>query len=67
MPFYRPALRYLTALSSLFDRPTDSARYAKSLLRLEPDFTPRLLLNNTYPVGTLRDLGLIERLRSRLE
>jgi hypothetical protein len=67
MPFYRPALRYLTALSSLFDRPTDSARYAKSLLRLEPDFTPRLLLNDTYPVGTLRDLGLIDKLRSRLE
>lgn len=66
MPFYRPALRYLTVLSSLADRPADAERYASQLRRLEPDFSLQLLLRDTYPVATLRDLGLIEALRLKL-
>jgi tetratricopeptide (TPR) repeat protein len=66
MPFYRPALRYLTALSCLTDKPDDAARYAAQLRRLEPDFTLKILLNDDYPIVTLRNLGLIERLRTIL-
>lgn len=66
MPFYRPALRYLTVLSSLADRPDDAERYAGLLRRLEPDFSVRLLLADAYPVATLRDLGLIDALRLKL-
>lgn len=66
MPFYRPALRYLTVLSSLADRPDDAERYAGQLRRLEPDFTVQLLLRDSYPVATLRDLGLIDALRLKL-
>lgn len=66
MPFYRPALRYLTVLSSLADRPENAARYANQLRRLEPDFSVRLLLDDSYPVATLRDLGLIDVLRLKL-
>lgn len=63
MPFYRPALRYLNALSCLAGKPNDAAHYAAQLRRLEPDFRLQILLNDDYPVATLRDLGLIETLR----
>ena len=66
MPFYRPALRYLTAIAALNQRPDDMLRHAAQLRKLEPDFTPALLLNPTYPVATLRDLGLIEDIRKVL-
>ena len=66
MPFYRPALRYLTAISALNNRPEDIGRHAQQLRKIEPDFTPALLLNPTYPVETLRDLGLIDEIRARL-
>ncbi len=66
MPFYRPALRYLTALSCLSGRMEDARRYAANLKRLEPDFDLHLLGGEAYPVGTLRDLGLIEQLRPHL-
>ena len=66
MPFYRPALRYLTVLSCIADRPDDAARYATQLRRFEPDFTLKLLLQDGYPVATLRDLGLIDALRLKL-
>ena len=66
MPFYRPALRYLTAIAALNQRPDDMLRHAAQLRKLEPDFTPALLLNPTYPVATLRDLGLIEDIRALL-
>lgn len=63
MPFYRPALRYLIALSALTNRPDDIARHAGQLRKIEPDFVPKLLLDPDYPVQTLRDLGLIEKIR----
>ena len=66
MPFYRPALRYLTALSALNNRIEDTKTYSQKLRKIEPDFTPALLLNPLYPVETLRDLGLIEKIRTRL-
>jgi tetratricopeptide (TPR) repeat protein len=66
MPFYRPALRYLTAISALNNRPDDTQRHAHQLRKIEPDFTPMLLLNPSYPVETLRDLGLIDDIRARL-
>ncbi len=67
MPFFRPALRYATALSCLQGRVDDANRYAGLLRKIEPDFTLRMLLDDAYPVGTLRDLGLIGELRARLE
>lgn len=66
MPFYRPALRYLSALSCLGGKPNDAAYYAAQLRRLEPDFRLQMLLEDDYPVATLRDLGLIETLRPYL-
>ncbi len=66
MPFYRPALRYLTALSALNGRHDDMQRHSQQLRKIEPDFVPKLLINPTYPVQTLRDLGLIDEIRAHL-
>jgi hypothetical protein len=63
MPFYRPALRYLVALSYLTDVPQEAEHYVARLRRLEPEFTPQMLLQPDYPLETLRALGLVERLR----
>jgi hypothetical protein len=67
MPFYRPALRYLVALSLLLGRRDDAATFAARLRRIEPDFEPRLLLAPDYPLETLRTLGLLEALRVSLD
>ncbi len=67
MPFYRPALRYLVALSLLMGRRDEALSFAARLRRLEPDFEPRLLIAPDYPVDTLRALGLVEALRPRLD
>ncbi len=66
MPFYRPALRYLIALSVLTNRPEDMARHCKQLRKIEPDFEPRLLFSPSYPVQTLRDLDLIDEIKRLL-
>jgi hypothetical protein len=66
MPFYRPALRYLVALAYLIDMLPDAEHFAARLRRLEPDFTPQMLVQPDYPLETLRALGLVERLRSIL-
>ena len=63
MPMYRPALRYLIALSLLKGRPTDAQHYVTRLQRFEHDFVPQLLLMPGYPVETLRVLGMVEQLR----
>ena len=63
MPFYRPALRYLVALSYLCGNRDGAIWYAGRLRQIEPDFTPALLLHPGYPLETLRALGLGERLR----
>ncbi len=66
MPFYRPPLRYLVALSLLSGRHEEADHYAQKLKRYEPDFTATLLLRPDYPVHTLRDLGYADHLRSEL-
>lgn len=66
MPFYRPALRYLTALSCLTDRAGDARVYAAKLRRLEPDFEMAMLRRDSYPISTLRDLGLMDELSTHL-
>ncbi len=63
MPFYRPALRYLVALSFLLGRRDDGIAFAARLRRLEPDFEPHLLTSPDYPMDTLRTLGLVDALR----
>lgn len=63
MPFYRPALRYLVALSYLTGNRSNAEYYTGRLQRLEPDFTPSLLLQPSYPLETLRALGYMEMLR----
>lgn len=67
MPAYRPALRYLVALNLLTSRDAEAAHYTERLRRLEPDFTPHLLLSVDYPVETLRKLGLTQGLRDLLQ
>ena len=66
MPFYRPALRYLVALSYLTGARESAVFYGERLRRLEPDFVPQLLLRQDYPLETLRALGRVEDLRSIL-
>lgn len=66
MPFYRPALRYLVALSYLTGVPQEAEHFAARLRRLEPDFTPQMLLQPDYPLETFRALGLVEKLRALL-
>ncbi|MFN5996559.1 MAG: hypothetical protein ACK47C_05795 [Paracoccaceae bacterium] len=66
MPFYRPALRYLVALAYLTGVPQEAEHFAARLRRLEPDFTPKMLLQPDYPLETLRALGLVEKLRTIL-
>lgn len=67
MPFYRPALRYLVALSFLLGRREDGTTFAARLRRLEPDFEPRMLTDAGYPMDTLRTLGLVDALRRSIE
>lgn len=66
MPFARHALRYLTVLSFLDDRPTDAMQFAGRLRRMEPDFNVQALLNNYEPLSNTRDTDLMDRLRLKL-
>ncbi|MDP5309026.1 hypothetical protein [Paracoccus spongiarum] len=66
MPAYRPALRYLIALSALCGNDADAQRYSQRLARLEPCFTPLSLLDAAYPMETLRSLGLDAGLKDRI-
>ena len=66
MPFYRPALRYLVALSYLTGARDNAVFYGARLRRLEPDFVPQLLLRADYPLETLRALGRVDDLRTIL-
>jgi hypothetical protein len=67
MPFSRPALRYLVALSLLADDRAEADYYAGRLRRLEPAFTPASLAEPGYPVETLRVLGYMPALQARLQ
>ena len=60
MARYRPALRYLAALSLIRGDPAQATRFEQKLRRLEPGFTLGKLKDPTYPVDTLRVLGLDE-------
>ena len=66
MPFYRPALRYLVALSLLADDRADAEYHASRLRRIEPDFKLASLIEPDYPVETLRVLGYAQSLKARL-
>lgn len=66
MPFSRPALRYLVALSLLADDRADAEYYAGRLRRLEPDFQFSSLIDPSYPVETLRVLGYLPKVQARL-
>lgn len=65
-PSYRPPLRYLVALNLLLGHEAEARYYAGKLRQLEPDFTPALMLNPSYPFETARRLGLLEAIRSRV-
>lgn len=62
MARYRPALRYLAALSLIRGDAPQAARFEQKLRRLEPGFALGRLKDPTYPVDTLRALGLDEAL-----
>lgn len=55
---YRPALRYLVALSLLLGKTEDALRYETRLRAIESDFDRTSLKHPGYPVDTLRSLGL---------
>ena len=61
-PGYRPALRYLIALSSLLNRIPDLVLFQSKLQKLEPDFSMTRLSEAEYPAHTLRTLGLESQL-----
>lgn len=63
MARYRPALRYLVALSLLLDRPEEALRFTERLRLLEPSFRAARLAEADYPAHTLRILGLDAELR----
>ena len=66
MPFGRHALRYLTVLSVLADRPDDVIRYAERLHRLEPEFNVDLLRGAYAPLSFARNVELMDRVRDKL-
>ncbi|WP_299870689.1 hypothetical protein [uncultured Hoeflea sp.] len=59
-PFFPAPLRYLIALYTHEGRWNDLERALIRLRSLEPDFEPARLLDQDYPVITLRRLPLIE-------
>lgn len=63
-PDYRPPLRFLAALR--YDRGDEAgaAQALEKLRRIERDFTLDMMDSPTYPVATLRDIGLLGLTRS---
>ncbi|TAZ68237.1 hypothetical protein [Rhizobium ruizarguesonis] len=59
-PSFRAPLRYLIALYKHAGRPADLQRVLTRLRAVEPDFHIGRLLDNNYPVTTLRRIRLIE-------
>ncbi|MDU8912429.1 transcriptional regulator [Aestuariicoccus sp. MJ-SS9] len=66
-PAFRPAHRHLLALYAL-DRQYDKAKAtADKLAKIEPGFSiDRILHDDSYPVRTLRNKGLLEPIRGLL-
>lgn len=58
--YYRPALRYLVALSILLGRDAEAKRFEARLKDVEPGFERGHLFRPDYPVDTLRSLGLLD-------
>lgn len=58
MPGYRPALRYMVALSGLVGDTAQAERYAARLRAVEPGFEIGHLMRPDYPLDTFRSLGL---------
>lgn len=58
MSRYRPALRYLSALSLMRGDAAAATRFEQKLKRLEQGFDLSKLKDPTYPVDTLRAIGL---------
>lgn len=66
-PLSRPAHRHLLALYALNGQLDKAQAVAKKLAKIEPGFTlDRLLNDDSYPVRTLRNKGLLEPIRSLL-
>lgn len=65
-PNYRPALRYLTALSSLVGRRSEAKIYAARLESIEPGFCLEHLLESSYPLETMRILGFGDNLATSI-
>jgi len=66
-PLSRPAHRHLLALYALQGRLDKAQAVAEKLAKIEPGFTlDRLVNDDTYPVRTLRNKGLLEPIRSLL-
>lgn len=66
-PLSRPAHRHLLALYALEGRLDKAQAVADRLARIEPGFSlDRLVNDDTYPVRTLRNSGLLEPIRALL-
>ena len=66
MPEYRPAIRYLVALNMLLGEEREAQKFATRLARIEPGFTIQQLIDESYPIETLRKLGFAAELRSKI-
>ena len=66
-PMSRPALRHLLALYAAEGRTDKALGVAAKLGKIEPGFTlDRMVNDETYPVRTIRKMGLLEPLRTLL-
>ncbi len=66
-PLSRPAHRHLLALYAMQGEFEKAQAVAEKLAKIEPGFTlDRLVNDETYPVRTLRNKGLLEPLRTLL-
>ncbi len=63
---YRPAMRYLVALSLIRGDASNASRHALALARVETGFAPGTLLRPGYPIETLRLAGLFDDLSGAL-
>lgn len=66
MPNFRPALRYLVALSAISGQTQAAANHAHTLRKIEHGFSIEKMTDNTYPLDTLRFLGMTAELEKAL-
>jgi tetratricopeptide (TPR) repeat protein len=65
-PSFRPPLRFMAALLYRARDEAGAAEALRKLKALEPDFSLELMAEDTYPVRTLRECGLLDIVRSGL-